>query len=264
MQNLNIKIIQSDLVWEDKEKNLEHFDLLLDQNKGKADLTVLPEMFATGFTMNSEKCAETHKGEIFIWMQNKAAETGSIMVGTILVFEDNKLYNRLFWVCPDGSFEYYDKKHLFRFANEHEYFSSGNKLLRTEVKGWRICPLVCYDLRFPVWSRNRYSKGVYEYDCLLYVANWPERRNHHWKSLLVARAIENMSYVVGVNRIGEDGRGFSHSGDSAVIDPMGIVTDSILPHSEKVLLIELSAEILLNWRSKFNVGQDWDDFRIEI
>jgi predicted amidohydrolase len=181
-----------------------------------------------------------------------------------MIKENGKFFNRLYWMRPDGTYETYDKRHLFRFGNEHEHFSAGNKILITEIKGWKFRPLICYDLRFPVWCRNSYLNGNFEYDCLLITANWPERRSHPWKALLMARAIENMSYCIGLNRVGVDGRGNDYSGDSQVIDPTGKIAGSCETHREQMITIKLSSENLLNYRKSFNTGQDWDKYTIHF
>jgi predicted amidohydrolase len=179
-----------------------------------------------------------------------------------MIEEEHTLYNRLLWVNPDGQYTTYNKRHLFRFGHEHEHYEPGSEKLIVELKGWKICPLVCYDLRFPVWARNTYKDQQFEYDCLIYVANWPERRAHHWKSLLTARAIENLSYCIGVNRIGVDGKNHTYSGNSMVVDPLGQVFHPLEDHQEGLIETRLDAQILTDWRNRFNVGLDWDAFEI--
>jgi omega-amidase len=262
MQDLNVCLIQSDLVWEDKTANLLLFEQTISGIEGSPDLIVLPEMFSTGFSMNVKLCAEQEQDKTLRWMQMMASLKSCVLAGSLMISEDKQLKNKLFWVHPDGSYQTYDKKHLFRFAREDEHYQAGTSRIITEVKGWRFLPLICYDLRFPVWTRNTYKEGIYDYDCLLFVANWPERRAHHWKSLLVARAIENMSYCIGVNRIGIDGQGIPHSGNSMVVDPLGQVTGALEDKQEGLIQCVLQAETLITWREKFNVAMDWDDFKL--
>jgi omega-amidase len=262
MKNLNITIIQTSLFWEDSEKNIKHFDQLLSSQAGKTDLIVLPEMFNTGFSMNSAKLAQQMDGDVTKWMKKKSTELNCCITGSTIIKENDNYYNRLIWMQPDGVFYTYDKRHLFRMAQEHNYYSPGTKIILPEIKGWKICPLICYDLRFPVWSRN--GKGENRYDLLIYIANWPEARRNAWSSLLIARAIENQCYVAGVNRIGSDGKGISYSGDSAVIDPKGNVISQTKPFEEKAETIELSKRELEDFREKFPVESDADNFNIEI
>jgi predicted amidohydrolase len=262
MQDLRITLVQSDLFWEDADANLTAFDQKIDSIQASTDLIILPEMFNTGFSMNPSGCAETMEGKTFQWLKNKAAICNCVVTGSVLIKENNHYYNRLIWMRPDGTFDTYDKRHLFRFANEQLHFSAGNKKLITELKGWKICPLICYDLRFPVWSKNTIINNSYEYDLLIYVANWPERRNHPWKSLLVARAIENMSYAIGVNRVGKDGNDFEYSGDSALVNYKGAVVSNIPTHREHTETIALSHDELISFRQHFPVELDWDHFKL--
>ena len=219
MENLRISLIQSALHWENVTANLAMFSEKINAITEPTDLIILPEMFSTGFSMQAEKLAETMDGEAVQWMRKTATQKGCVLVGSLMIKENNKFFNRLIWMRPDGSFEHYDKRHLFSLSDEPIIFTAGKERVIVELKGWRICPLVCYDLRFPVWSRNTAP----HYDLLLYVANWPERRNIAWKQILRARAIENLSYTIGVNRVGNDGAQVYHSGDSAVISPLGEV-----------------------------------------
>jgi omega-amidase len=262
MQDLKVTIVQSSLCWEDRDANLRAFDEKLSGLKGNTDMIILPEMFSTGFSMNCAQCAEEENGPTLQWLKDRSAALGCVITGSIMIYEGERFYNRLYWMRPDGSYDHYDKRHLFRFAGEHLNFNAGGQHLVTELKGWKFRPLVCYDLRFPVWSRNRYDSGNFEYDCLVYVANWPEKRSQHWKELLTARAIENISFCIGVNRVGDDGRGIPHTGDSRIIDPAGTLTSFVDPGKEEVRTVSLQAETLLAWRKAFNVGQDWDNFTI--
>src|SRR5699024_11051193 len=183
----------------------------------KTDLIVLPEMFSTGFTMNPETLAEEMNGPTMKWMLEQAQKFSCVVTGSLPIKEDGKFFNRLIWMRPDGSFEHYDKRHLFGLGKEDRVYSPGNKKLFVELNGWKICPVICYDLRFPVWLRNTNA----EYDILLVVANWPEKRSSHWKALIPARAVENQAFVIGVNRVGHDGNEVYHAGDSMCIDPNG-------------------------------------------
>ncbi len=258
MESLTITIIQSDLSWENKAENISRFNQKIASISQKTDLIVLPEMFNTSFSMNSEKMAEKMAGETMTMMASWAKSKDAVITGSLIIEENEQFYNRLIWMRPDGSYEYYDKRHLFRMAGENEHYSFGDKKIIVELKGWRICPLICYDLRFPVWSRNNN-----EYDCLVYVANWPERRSHPWKTLLMARAIENISYVIGVNRIGLDGSGIAFSGDSAIIDFKGEVISQTNPHQESIETIVLSASDLNEFRKSFPAWMDADKFEIK-
>ena len=258
MQDLTVTLIQSELYWEDPEKNRDMFSDKIDNIKEKTDLIVLPEMFTTGFTMNAAKYAEKEEGRTLLWMRDKAAAKNADVIGSIIAEEHNKYFNRLYWVKSDGNYEKYDKRHLFRMAGEHKIYSSGTKKIIQEVKGWKILPLICYDLRFPVWSRAPRK----EYDLLIYVANWPERRSSHWRLLLKARAVENQSYAVGVNRVGKDGLDIYYKGESAVIDPLGNIimqdADNEFVHTEK-----LSWDSLQEYRSKFPAWMDSDTFKVD-
>lgn len=258
-QDLTISIIQTELSWEDSDKNIQHFEALLKQVPESADLVVLPEMFNTGFTMNAQSVTQPVNGPACQWMVKQSREHNCVITGSIVTEENGRYYNRLHWVTPDGKIQTYDKRHLFRMANEHHHYTAGTKRLITQLKGWKICPLVCYDLRFPVWIRN--SK---EYDCLVFIANWPEARSSAWSTLLKARAIENQVYVVGVNRIGTDGNEIPYSGDSAVIDPKGIQISHTKPHQESVETVILNWDELATFREKFPVMEDADYFTIDL
>lgn len=256
MQDLTVSFLQSSLYWENSVANLAMFEEQLWKIKGKTDILVLPEMFTTGFTMNAEKYAEPMNLTTFKWMKQQSAQTGAAVVGSFIVKEKSHFYNRLLWMMPDGNFHAYDKAHLFRMANEQLVFTAGTSKLIVHWKGWKIFPLICYDLRFPVWSRNKNN----EYDVVLYVANWPEARREAWKILLQARAIENLSYVVGVNRIGQDGLGISYAGDSCVVGPKGEWLVQPIDNKEVVVTTVLSMQSLLTFREKFPADQDADPF----
>jgi omega-amidase len=219
MDNLKITIYQGYLFWENIEKNLQNISLRLSGIREKTNLIILPEMFNTGFTMNAETLGETMNGKTMQWMQNTAKKFDCVVTGSIIIKENGKFYNRLLWIRPDGTHEHYDKRHLFALGKEHQTYTAGTKKLIVELNGWKICPMICYDLRFPVWMRNVNE----DYDLLMIVANWPEKRALHWRTLIPARAVENQSYVIGVNRVGHDGNEVYHSGDSTCIDPNGNV-----------------------------------------
>lgn len=267
---MKVTLIQTALFWEDREKNLEHFETLIKSISEKTDLIVLPEMFTTGFSMQPEKVAEPADGVTLNWLKDRAKEKNAVISGSVAVEENGNYYNRLFWVEPSGNFKTYDKNHLFRMAKEDEHYTQGHKKITGEINNWKIRPLICYDLRFPVWSRNRFSVstgqeafGSWDYDVLIYVANWPEVRNYPWKQLLIARAIENQCYVIGVNRIGRDGNDFSHSGDSVVINPRGEIISKTMAHTESVETIDLDRSYLEDFRKVFPVGLDANDFELK-
>ncbi len=262
MQDLTVTVIQSDLVWEDSQANLAAFDQKMKQVHTPGDLIVLPEMFNTGFSINPERIAEPPGGPAFAWMQQKASALNAVVTGSVLTEEAGKYYNRLFWVRPDGTFEHYDKRHLFRLGEEYKIFTAGNRRPVFELKGWKILPQICYDLRFPVWSKNRLIDGSYEYDLIVYVANWPKVRSYAWRQLLIARAIENQAYVVGANRVGEDGHAMSHSGDSMIVNYLGEVLRQAPPFENAVITSQLSLTALNDFRKRFTVGLDWDEFEI--
>ncbi len=258
MQDLRITLIQSDLKWEDKAHNLTHLSSLIDSIKELTDIIVLPEMFTTAFSMKPEVFAEEHEAESLQWMQEQAHNKQAAVVGSFMVTEGGKYYNRLYFVKPDGTFEHYDKRHLFRMGNEQEHFSQGKKTLILEYKGWKIQTLICYDLRFPVWAKNQYKDGDYNYDACILVANWPAVRSQVWKTLSSARAIENQCYWIGVNRIGKDGHGLDHSGDSNIWDAKGNTMIAQASSQEFVKTITISKTELDDFRGKFTVGLDWD------
>ncbi|HTE31619.1 MAG TPA: amidohydrolase [Chryseolinea sp.] len=265
MQDLKFTLIQSELHWEDPEANLSMFEEKIWQISGSTDVIVLPEMFTTGFTMSASKMAEHMNMRTFKWMKHMADQTGALVLGSYIVSVHDRYYNRLLWMEPGGNFKTYDKRHLFRMANEHKTFAPGESLLIATWKGWRICPLVCYDLRFPVWSRNRWDVAAKRpsYDVAVYVANWPTARVDAWDTLLKARAIENLSYVVGVNRVGLDGNGIEYNGHSSVISPKG---EAIFSNEgvEVMRTLELSSNSLHAFRDRFPAFLDADDFTIEF
>jgi omega-amidase len=269
MDNLKVTLIQSELHWEKKTANLEMFSKKLAAIPARStDLIVLPEMFNTGFTMKTHEFGESGHALTLEWMAQQSTEKKAVVVGSLIVEENKRYYNRLIWMEPDGTFQKYDKRHLFRMGKEDEHFTPGNKRLIVELKGWKICPMVCYDLRFPVWSRNvdfenqESRTKTSSYDLLIYIANWPEKRNHAWKTLLQARAIENQAYVVGVNRVGTDGHSIDHSGDSAVMDAKGEIISHIPARQEYLEEVELNYDKLMAYRKEFPVGMDADAFHI--
>lgn len=257
MQDLTITLLQTPLHWHDRSLNLEMFAQKIEALSEPTDLIVLPEMFTTGFTMQAPQLAEPMSGPTLHWLRNMSAATGAVITGSLIISEGGKYYNRLIWMLPNGTYSYYDKKHLFRMADEMQVYAAGTGKLIVNLKGWNICPLICYDLRFPVWSRNVQK----EYDLLLYVANWPEKRKTAWKSLLQARAIENVAYVAGLNRVGEDGNGHTYSGDTMAIDYKGdiLFTET---HQECTKTITISHQELEDFRLSFPAHLDADSFSL--
>lgn len=273
MSSLTITLIQTDLVWENKKANLELLSKKIESIKEKTEIIILPEMFSTGFTMNVEKLAEGMNGETIQWMKKTAAEKKVIITGSLIIKEKDPspseraegeiFFNRLIWMLPNGEYGTYDKRHLFAYGNEHTKFTPGKKRLITSVKGWKINLQVCYDLRFPVWSRQSFNKAQddKEYDVLMYVANWPQQRIHAWKSLLVARAIENQCYTVGVNRVGNDGNNIYHNGCSMIVDPLGEMI-YCKEMEEDIFTYILQKEKVIQTREKFPFWKGADSFNI--
>jgi omega-amidase len=262
MSTLTVTTIQPDLQWEDKTANLRRLEEMIDGIAVHTELVILPEMFSTGFSMRPELLAEPMEGPTVNWMRTIATRKKIILTGSLIIEEEGKYFNRLIWMLPNGQYGYYDKRHRFAYAGENEHYSAGHKRLVASVKGWKILLLVCYDLRFPVWSRQAAEDGLPEYDLIIYVANWPQRRSLAWKTLLQARAIENQSYVAGVNRVGDDGNKIEHSGDSMIIDPLG----EILYHGvgkEEVFTLTLEKEKLDAIRERFPFWKDADRFHID-
>lgn len=256
-ETLTFTLVQPDLFWEDIPANLAAYELLL-QNVAPSQVLVLPEMFSTGFSMNPGALAEPMNGPTVQWMTKIAAEKKCIVTGSLIIEEDGHFYNRMIWMQPNGTYGFYDKRHLFAFAGEDRQYTPGNKRLLVSVGGWRLCLTICYDLRFPVWLRNT---GKEQYDVLVVVANWPERRSLAWKTLLQARAIENQSYVVGVNRVGTDGNGILHSGDSSVFDPLGnlLWQETGIPRAHS---ITIRKSLLTDVRHNLPFLKDADEFVI--
>ncbi len=260
MNNLTFSILQTKLHWEDKAANLSMLEQKIMAIKERTEVVVLPEMFSTGFSMQPKKLAETMDGTTISWMKRIAANKKIILTGSLIIEEEGKFFNRLMWVLPDGSLGFYDKRHRFAYAGEDKEYTPGLKRLIAQVKGWKINLQICYDLRFPVWARQQTTDQP-EYDVLLYVANWPERRASAWKSLLTARAIENQCYVIGVNRVGLDGNGINHSGDSMVVDALGTTLWHEV-NEEMVHTFTLEKGLLLETRERFPFWKDADYFKI--
>ena len=253
MSHLTITLVQADLSWEEPAANRDYFDRVLTSVAGTTDLVILPEMFATGFTMAGDEVAETMDGESVAWLKKKAAALKAHLAGSLVIRANGQIYNRLVWATPEGELSHYDKRHLFRMSGEHKVYAAGAKRLTVSIGPWRICPFICYDLRFPVWTRN-VENG---YDVAVFVANWPAARAAHWKALLPARAIENQAYVLGVNRIGHDGNGHAYAGDTLAIDFQGRVLfdarDRALAHT-----LTLDRDALETYRRNFPAWRDAD------
>lgn len=253
---LDVSIIQANLVWEDKKANLKYFEDKISAIN-KADIIILPEMFTTGFTMNPEPLAEKMDGETANWMLQMASEKKCLLIGSIIIKENFNYFNRLIAAFPDGSLQYYDKKHLFTLAKEHQFYTSGEQQLLINYKGWKLFPLICYDLRFPVWARN-----TVDYDVLIYIASWPKLRISAWDALLKARAIENMAYTIGVNRVGVDANGFEYPGHSVILDAYGTELLSTKENQEEIGSILIDKDKLNEVRNKLQFLNDKDSFRL--
>ena len=261
MSTLTCTLIQTKLFWEDAAANRKMFEEKINSIKEKTEIIILPEMFSTGFSMQPEEFAETMDDETLAWMQRITSNKRIILTGSLMIKADEQYFNRLIWMLPNGEYGYYDKRHLFAYGDEHAHYSAGSKRLIASAKGWKINLQVCYDLRFPVWARQNPSLDDAEYDVLIYVANWPERRSLAWRTLLQSRAIENQCYVIGVNRVGEDGNKIYHAGDSMVVDPLG----EILYHKkdeEDIFTITLNKAHLKKIRNRFPFWKDADQFMI--
>lgn len=256
---LKTALLQADLKWEDAAANRDLFEKEIQRLSGDVDLIILPEMFSTGFSMNAEALAEPTGGPTLQWMQEMAKERDAAVTGSVIVQEDGKYYNRLYFVHPDRHVEKYDKRHTFTLAGENETYASGKERLIVDFRGWKICPLVCYDLRFPVWARN-----TEDYDLLIFVANWPSVRVRAWDALLQARAIENMAYCIGVNRVGEDGNGHPYPGHSVVFDGLGQALNSPSITEAFTEEIVLDKRHLEETRGKLRFLQDRDKFEISL
>ena len=255
MENLKITIVQPDIIWEDAEANLRRYSEML-ENIEQTDVIVLPEMFATGFSMQSKNLKEKMDGLSVNWMKKLAKEKNASVAGSLIIEDNGNLYNRAIWAFPDAKTQHYDKRHLFSMAEENQHYSAGREKLIVEFRGWKFCPLICYDLRFPVWSRN-----VENYDVLIYMANWPAPRQHVWENLLIARAIENQSYCIGVNRVGNDGAGVNYVGGSAIVSPKGFA--DFEGENETIKTVEISYSELHQFRKSFPILNDRDSFQIQ-
>ena len=263
MNDLKIAYIQADLRWEDKAANYAHFGQLLEQVQSDTDLVLLPETFTTGFPVEPKVFAEKEDGPTMQWLREQAQSKNAVVCATFPLEKEGHYFNSLVWMRPDGSYELYFKRHTFTMGGEDKLVERGEKQLIVELNGWRIKPMVCYDIRFPVWARNRYQNGQYEYDLGFYLANFPDSRMNVWNTLLQARAIENQAYWIGVNRVGDDANGLRYSGESQVINSRGEVISKAEPYQEAVLHCTLEAEPLLRFRQKFSLGPDWDGFEIK-
>ncbi|WP_370477720.1 amidohydrolase [Tamlana flava] len=255
--NLKVALIQSDLVWEDPAKNRDNFSKKIQSITEPVDVVVLPEMFTTGFTMNANKVAESMEGETVAWMKELASQTNAAIAGSIIILEQGKFYNRFLFVDPSGKVSAYDKRHTFTLAGEEKTFASGKEKVIVDYKGWKICPMVCYDLRFPVWARN-----VEDYDVLIYVANWPKPRINAWDTLLQARAIENMCYCIGVNRVGIDGINIEYSGHSGAYDVLGNPIAYFKSFEDGIKIAKLEQRHIVAYRNKLKFLNDRDSFKI--
>jgi len=253
---ISLSLVQFDPVWEDSCKNIELLNGFTEKIHPDTDLIILPEMFLTGFSMNVTQIAQKMDGEGVTWMVKTAIEKKITIIGSLAINDDNKIYNRLFAISPHGEVRWYDKRHLFRMGEEHKFYTSGNKRIIIKVNNMSILPLVCYDLRFPVWSRNVNC----EYDLLVYVANWPESRRDAYLTLLKARAIENLCYVAAVNRIGTDGSGFEYAGDSVIIDPKGNIVADLPEKTSGLVNYQIDLNLLKSYRQKFPAYLDADEF----
>jgi predicted amidohydrolase len=253
---LRVTTIQTSLHWENIPANLDMFSTKLEGLAGQTDLVILPEMFTTGFSMDAAKLAEGMDGQTIRWLQKQSAALDAVVAGSFIARENGQFFNRFVWMQPDGNFQAYDKRHLFTLAGEHKIFSAGREKIVAQWKGWKACPLICYDLRFPVWSRN-----VEDYDLMIYVANWPTARSHHWRGLLLARAIENQAYVAGVNRIGTDGAGLQYSGDTSLIDFSGAILHQV-SGVEDISTKTISKSSLQDYRKKLHFLSDMDKFKV--
>ncbi|MBJ6369105.1 amidohydrolase [Snuella sedimenti] len=254
---LKIALLQSDLVWEDPKQNRSRFSEKIQAIHEAVDMIILPEMFSTGFTMNAKAVAETMDGETVRWMQETALKTNAALMGSLVIEDSGHYYNRLLFVEPSGAIATYNKRHTFTLVGEEKTYTAGTEKIIVDYKGWKICPLICYDLRFPVWARN-----TEDYDVLIYVANWPKPRVEAWDALLKARAIENMSYCIGVNRVGVDGVNIEYLGHSAVYDVLGACIANTRPGKEQTVLVSLEKRHITAYRSKFKFLNDRDAFTV--
>lgn len=254
---LTVALIQTELAWEDPIVNRQNLDTKINSISNGVDLIVLPEMFTSGFTMNASQVAESMEGDTITWLKEISNTKNAAIIGSLVISENNKYYNRLVCVEPDGKITTYDKRHTFTLAGEHKVYTAGTDKVTFEYRGWKICPLICYDLRFPVWARN-----TEDYELLIYVANWPKTRVSAWDALLKARAIENMSYCIGVNRVGLDGNNYEYTGHSATYDVLGHRIDDIPYNSEGISVVELDKSHIKTYREKLGFLKDRDMFTL--
>ncbi len=255
---LKTVLVQTDTIWENINENLQRLSLKLNSISEDVDVIILPELFSTGFTMNAKPVAELMNGKAIKWMLEKASDKNSLIIGSLIISENENIYNRLIAAFPNGEIQYYDKRHLFSYAEEDKVFTVGNKRLTIEYKGWKILPLICYDLRFPVWARN--TDNV---DLIIYVANWPNARIYAWDTLLKARAIENLCYVIGVNRVGIDNNDLIYTGHSAAIDVMGHTLLDFDESKQEIKIISLQKDYITKTRKRFRFLEDRDVFKID-
>lgn len=256
-ETFKVAFVQTDIYWEKPSENILNLQKLLEALPSPANLVVFPEMFTTGFLSNPVELAEFIDGKSVTWMKNVAGMMNLYLAGSLIIREDNNYYNRFILACPDGTIQYYNKRHLFTINSEESLYKQGYERKIFKIGKWRICPQICYDLRFPVWSRNRN-----DYDLLIYSANWPEARQDVWRTLLKARAIENLSYCIGVNRIGKDGNGISYIGESMALDYKGKVLNDVIHGFNGIKIVELSLTELHKFRNNFPVYKDADNFKI--
>jgi omega-amidase len=256
-ETLRIALVQTHLFWENPEKNRRHLAEAMDTIETSVDIIILPEMFTSGFTMHAEQVAESMDGPSVQWLKSMSKQKNAAITGSLVISENTHYFNRLIFVEPSGKISTYDKKHTFTLAGEHKVYTAGRKKLIIQYKGWSLCPMICYDLRFPVWARN-----VEDYDVLFYVANWPKPRINAWDALLKARAIENMSYCIGVNRIGLDGTGHEYPGHSAVYDVLGYKMDTTEPNEDSIRVVTLDKRPIAKYRQKLGFLSDRDAFNL--
>jgi predicted amidohydrolase len=258
---LRTTYIQTDLYWQDIEANLAMLEEKIWVIKEDTDIIILPEMFNTGFSMNAQSLAEPMNYNTFRWMSRMAKKCDAAVVGSYIIKEAANYYNRLYWIEPDGTFAFYDKRHLFRMGEEHQIFTAGKKRMIRNFRGWNILPTICYDLRFPLWNRNHYKaeQDVFAYDLLINVANWPKPRTDTWNTLLKARALENQCFAIGVNRTGADGAGVEYDGHSVVYNYKGQLLNNV-SNQQEIQTILIHLEELQDFRKKFPVYLDWDNF----
>jgi len=256
---MKISFIQTALFWEECESNIRMFDAHINDIKETTDIVILPEMFSTGFSMKPELFADGMNGKAIKWMVEKASKGNFAICGSLMIKEADTFVNRFVWVDPEGNVSHYDKRHLFRMGEEQHHYKSGIQRLVINYKGWRIAPFICYDLRFPVWMKRTPD---FNYDLIIIVANWPEKRSYHWKILNKARAIENQCYLAALNRVGIDNNGMAHSGDSVLVNPLGECTE-LTPYVEQVITVEIQKEIVDSYRGNFPVEMDDDVFEMK-